>query len=133
MATPKAAVDNTDFVEEAVMDKVYHNGGAGGAPKIIGARVRYNGTAWEIEANTYSAQLIAGNLAWDTDHLEITVSGFTNEPLVTWSQVNTTNRRFLQCEAVSTTQIDVYFFTLADVADTTESTDMDFYVFICGD
>ena len=101
--------------------------------KIIYARIRYTGSAWEVVSTVDSAGLVSGNLAWSTDHVNITLSGYTAIPVVLASVTYTSGvSRIVHGIGISTTQAQVWFYDYAGALDSTQATDMDVNLMILG-
>jgi hypothetical protein len=95
-------------------------------------RVQYNGSSWEVIFGTDSAGLTTGALAWSTNQLQITLSNFTNVPVVlaTPSADNNSNLN-VKAYASSNTLVVVRFYAVADGAHVTaKATTMDFNLLI---
>src|SRR5262245_27731222 len=87
MATPKPALTGTtDGLAESTWDQYPATPGKH-ATKLVYARIRYTGSAWQVEPSTDSQEITSNHLTWDTDHLEVSVSGFTRAPHVQVSPV----------------------------------------------
>lgn len=126
--------DGTQDVDAAVVNLFTNAGGTKTNVSILFAHIRYTGAAWEVVSTTDSAILESGDLAWDTDHLEITLDTYTNTPAAMPGSVaagGTISNR-AQVDPISNTQIDVYFFTSDGTPDTTEGVDMDFMLILIG-
>jgi hypothetical protein len=139
MATPKFVTAGTTPFKEADMNKALQVDGTKIQVKTYYGRIRYNGATWEVvaAATADNAGIVTGDLAWSTDHLNITVSGFTNPPRAILTPVSTGTtpaRAPMQSAASTNVQVQVYFFDGANppAADTTEATDMDFNIFLIG-
>jgi hypothetical protein len=101
--------------------------------KICYARIRYTGSVWEVSSGTDSAGIVSGNIAWSTDHINITLSGYTATPAVLATPVYTAGiSRLPHGLGVSATQGQVWFVDYAGVLVTTQATTMDCYVRIEG-
>lgn len=136
MATPKTITDGTTPFDEANLNKFLSSDGSKVQVKVYHAHIRYNGASWIVDSAEDAAGLVSGDLAWSTDHLVITLSGFTNVPIAMVCAVSTatTPPNTPMVDAISNTQINVYFFDGQNppVADTTQGTDMDFNIIIIG-
>lgn len=133
MATPNPFGGSPGSVnlDQTTMQRTIH-GGNKSTSKIIWARCRYNGAAWEVHSSTDSNEIISGNLAWSTNLVNVTLSGFTAAPCPVVCGVGTTGYG-VTAEATSATNIAVRFFNRATGAQvTTEDTSMDFMIHIVG-
>jgi hypothetical protein len=99
------------------------------------ARVKYNGSSWEVDANHSSAGLTTGALAWDggDDELEITLTDFASRPVVVATPVTADTGLECKAYAESTTKATIRFYNIdTGVLVTTEATTMDVNVMIVG-
>ncbi len=131
MATPIIGTDFTDRVNAALINKAISSNGKLNI-KLIYAKIRYFSGAWEVQASIDSSQILTGNLAWSTNKLIITISGYTLSPLPIVSQAIAATPYHLQASSTSLTTIDVQFFDLASTPITTEDTNMQFHIIIIG-
>lgn len=136
MATPKTFDDASDTrLRESNLNKFIAADGSKVTAKKLWARVRYNGSAWEVVSSVSSSGLTSPSLAWDTDHLVISVTGYTEVPEVQVTQNVVANPYIMQAEGDATDEVFVYFFTVAGTpgtAVTTEDTSMSIDVEITG-
>ena len=65
----------------ANFNRLLYAGGSKTGVKVVYARVRYNGTTWEVHSSTDSAELVSGNLSFSSGVLTVTLSGYTVTPL----------------------------------------------------
>jgi hypothetical protein len=101
--------------------------------KLIYFHARYTGSVWEVVSTTDSAGIVSGNLAWSTDHLNITPSGYTAiVPAFTTPVYNAAVALIPQVTPASTTQIQVHFIDYAGVRVTTQATTMNFTMLALG-
>jgi hypothetical protein len=100
--------------------------------KAVYARVRYTGSVWQVEASTDSAEIQDSHLAWDTNHLNIAVTGFTRSPIVQATAVFGTSVLMPVANAASAVQVRIYWYDAAFANVTTQATTMDAYVLILG-
>ena len=101
--------------------------------KLIWAHIRYTGSAWEVVSTTDSAGLVSGNLAWSTDHVNITLSGYTAiVPAFATPVYNAAVALIPQITPSSTTQCQVHFVDYAGVRVTTQATTMNCTILLLG-
>lgn len=134
MATDVGFAD-AQAASAAILNKALFAGASKLQCKALWARIRYTGSAWEVSSSADSAQLVSGSLAWSTDHVNITLSGFTAIPLALVSPTYLAAiARAPQAIGISSTQVQVWFFTHATtpVVDSTQSTSMDCSLLIVG-
>lgn len=131
MATPEVIVDATTPLDAANLNKFVSAEGKLSV-KVWYAHVRYTGTIWEVDASVDSAGLVSGSLAWDTDHVELTLTGFTTGPLpqVTPGAVGAYPDHKAVVE--SNTIVSIYFYDASDTPITTEAAAMDAHVLLIG-
>lgn len=99
------------------------------------ARIKYNGSSWEVDSNHSSAGITTGALAWDgtDDELEITLTDFSSRPVVIATPVTANTNLNVKAYAESTTKATIRFYAVADGSHvTTEATTMDVNVMIIG-
>lgn len=134
MATPKFVTDASTAYTEANMNRGLMSDGTKIQVKVYHAHILYNGASWEVVAADDSSGIVTGDLAWSTDHLVITVSGFTNPPIPVVSGVSTTTTpaEMPQADIASNTAIHVFFFDDAHANVSTEGTTMDFTIILIG-
>lgn len=99
------------------------------------ARVKYNGSSWEVDSSHSSAGITTGALAWDgtDDELEITLTNFASYPVVVATPVAADTNYEVKAHATSATQAVVRFYDIDTGAKiTTEATTMDVNVVIIG-
>lgn len=134
MATD-VGITNGQNVDQSIINKALFAGASKLSCKMLWARIRYNGSAWEVNSSVDSAQLVSANVTFSTDHINIALSGFTATPVVVASgvqQSGTGNSRVPMVSNVSSTQVQIYFKDASDALDTTQSTKMDCNVIIIG-
>lgn len=131
MATPVIATDGVDSVNAATQNKALSSNGKLNI-KVLYARIRYNGTSWEVVSTTDSSQLVTGNLAWSTNKITLAISGYTAVPVVVASQHLVTTPYIIQFGAVSTGSVEGKFFDAAGSQVTTQGTSMDVNLMIIG-
>ena len=133
MATPKpVTTGNTDITAEATWDQYLATPGAH-ALKLVCGRIRYTGSVWEVQAATQSLELVSANVVFSTDHINITLSGFTRAPEVQATPVFTAGGILLPVAlAPSASQVQIYWYDFAEVLQTVQGTKMDAYVRILG-
>ena len=101
--------------------------------KLIWARIQYTGSAWAVVSATDSAGMVSGNLAWSTDHVNITLTGFTATPAVIPGPTYVASiARIPHAIGVSSTQAQVWFVDYAGALVTTQATTMDCSLIIIG-
>lgn len=99
------------------------------------ARIKYNGSSWEVDSNHSSAGLTTGALSWDgTDNeLEITLTDFASRPVVVATPVAANTNLEVKAHAESTTKAVLRFYNIDTGAHiTTEATTMDVNVVLVG-
>ena len=134
MATPKVTTDGTTEFEEAAMNKYICAGEANKVQvKMWWGRVRYTGAAWEVSSSYDSAGLTSGALAWSTNQLQMTLSGFSNIPIIVATPEAVDTNLNVKAHCASTTQAVVRFYNIDTGAlISTEATTMEFNVIIIG-
>jgi len=130
MATPKMFTDGTTGLAEAALNKAIQAGEGTVQTKMWCGRVRYTGAVWEVHATTFSAGITS--VAWSVDHINITLSGFTQAPCVVVSPTLGATRYRPEAIAASSTQVQVQFKNAGDTVQTVQGTDMDCYLIIWG-
>lgn len=132
MATDVGFTDG-DSVNATLFNRLIFPGVAKSKPKVLWARIRYNGSAWEVVSTADSAQLVSANLAWSTDHVNIALSGFTAIPIVLISPTYVAAvARLPHGIGISTAQAQVWFYDYAGALVTTQATTMDCAILILG-
>lgn len=132
MATDVGYADG-NAASAAILNKALFSGASKLQCKVLWARIRYNGSSWEVSSSADSAQLVTGNLAWSTDHVNITISGFTATPIVLVSPTYTSGvSRIPHGIGTSSTQAQLWFYDYAGTLDNTQGTDMDAEILIIG-
>ena len=133
MATPKpVTTGNTDITAEATWDQYVATPGAH-ALKFVSGRVRYTGTVWLVDASTQSLELVSDNVAFSTDHINITLSGFTRAPEVQVTPVKTASGVLIPAAlATSADQVQIFWYDFAGVLQTSQGIMMDAYLRILG-
>lgn len=134
MATPTVMTDLSTSLRASDLNKYLAAGGGKITCKVVWVRVRYNGSAWEVHSTTDSVEIVSGNVSYSTDHINITISGFTVAPVVMVSPalVNTDAAYWPKALATSATQLQVAFYNDAGVRQTAQSTNMDCYLIALG-
>jgi hypothetical protein len=135
MATPQVTTDGVSGFEAAVLNKYLAVGEANKPTcKAWFARVRFNGSSWEVHGSTESAGLSSGGLAWNgaSSQLEITLTGFSAAPVVLASPMCADAALAPKAHAQSQAQALIAWFDAAGARVTTESTAMDACVLIVG-
>ncbi len=131
MATPNPIADG-NAGKAATFQRLPHCGNKT-TVKILFARVRYTGSAWEVHSGTDSNEVVSGNLAWSTNKLTIALSGYTVPPVVIATQNQAATVPYvLQAGATSSSNIDVEFWDTAAAQVTTQATSMDFQLLVIG-
>ena len=131
MATPQIFTAGVTPLDAAELNKFIHAEGKVSA-KIWYARVFYNGTSWEVSTAVDSAAITDPDLTWDTDHLEIALTGFTAPPFMLFQAAAQTSHPIHKGAAESNSIASIYFYDIAEVLQTTESTAMDVSVWLMG-
>ena len=131
MATPKIAADG-DAVDEAHITKAIQAGDGTLNTKIWGGRIRYTGTAWEVFPTSFSTGVTSGAIAFSVDHINITLTGFTQAPVVIATPTLGATRFRPEGIGSSNVQAQIQFKNAADTVQTTQTTDMDCQVMIWG-
>lgn len=122
-----------DSVNATLFNRLIFPGVTKSRPKILWARVRYTGSAWEVVSTVDSAQLVSGNLAWSTDHVNITLSGFTAIPLVLVTPTYVAAvARLPHGIGISSVQAQLWFYDYAGALVSTQATTMDCNLCILG-
>jgi hypothetical protein len=119
----------------ALFNKVVASGAAVAGVFVWFARVKYNGSSWEVDANHSSAGITTGALAWDggADELEITLTSFASRPVVLATPVTADANYNVKAYAESITKATIRFYAVSDGSlVTTEDTSMDCNVMIIG-
>jgi hypothetical protein len=116
----------------ANFNRLLYLGGSKTGVKIIGARIRYNGSAIEVHSSTDSIEIVTGNLSGPTTGVvTLTVSGFTTIPLpLAGPNIAGGYIPFAVATAASTIQIRWYDFAGALV--TSAGTNMDCNLIVIG-
>ena len=131
MATPIVAVAGNP-ITAATMNKYIASGGGKSSVKMLWARIRYTGTAWEVHGSTDSAEIVSGNLSYSTDKLVISISGYTVIPVPLVSPTFTDAMFWPKAIAASLTTIEVAFYNDAGARQATQSSNMDFSLVVIG-
>ena len=131
MATPVIGADG-NALNAAMITKAIQAGDGTLNTKMWGGRIRYTGTVWEVHATTFSAGITSGGGAFSVDHINVTVSGFTQMPVIVVSPSLGATRFRPEGIAASSTQVQIQFKNAADTVQTTQTTDMDCQVLIWG-
>lgn len=131
MATP-TPVSASAPLNTATFGRFAHTGSKTGV-KVIFARIRYTGSAWEVHATTDSNEIVSANCVWSTNKLTVAISGFTIAPSVVATQnPGATTPYLIQAGATSASNIDIEFWDLASVQVTTQANSMDFQIHVEG-
>jgi hypothetical protein len=101
-------------------------------PKLIAAHIAYDGADWAVDATVFSAEIVSGALAYDTDHLVITASGFVTPPAY-MAMPGTLGAYQPIVTIVSATEVHIEFHDFDHTPITTEDTDMDFMLWLLAD
>lgn len=116
----------------ANLGKLVH-GGAKTGLKIVFARIRYTGSAWEVHATTDSNEIVSANCVWSTNKLTVAISGYSLAPLpVATQNPSATTPYLIQAGATSASNIDVEFWDTAGAQVTTQANSMDFGLLVIG-
>lgn len=116
----------------ANLGKLLHGGTKTGL-KVIFARIRYTGTAWEVHATTDSNEIVSANAVWSTNKLTVAISGYTLAPLPLASQNPAATVPYvIQAGSTSASNIDVEFWDTAGAQVTTQAQSMDFSLLVIG-
>lgn len=101
--------------------------------KKVWARVRYTGSAWEVVSTTANAGSMS--LAFASNKLAVTVSGFSKAPQVQATPVGTAAAYWVKASATSATNVDVLFFNASSPGTqiTTPDSNMDVNLEVTGD
>lgn len=131
MATPIVATAG-NAITAVTVNKYLAAGGGKASAKVLWARIRYTGTAWEVHASTDSAEILSGHLAWSTDKLVVTVSGFTviAAPVVSPTLGNAIY--WPKALGASSTAVHVAFYNDAGARQTVQSSNMDCTLLVIG-
>jgi hypothetical protein len=134
MSTPKICTDGTSAFEEAVMNKYIGAGDANKVQvKVWYGRVRYTGSAWEVSSSYDSAGLTTGALAWSTNQLQMTLSGFSNVPIIVATPEAADTNLNVKAHGSSSTLAILRFYNIDTGAlVSTEATTMEANVIIIG-
>ena len=100
--------------------------------KIMYAHIRYNGSAWVVDTTEDAAGLVSGDVSWSTNHVQITLSGYTNTTVAIPTAKGTTTEAYRTQIDPGSGFVRVYFFNASGVSQTTESTSMDFHFCFIG-
>ena len=131
MATPEVITDAVTPLDAANLN-LFVSAEGKLSVKVWYAHVRYTGSVWEVDASVDAAGLVSGSLAWDTDHVELTLTGFTVGPLPQTTPGATAAYPGHKVVVESATTISIYFYDAADVLITTEAAAMDAHVLLIG-
>ena len=137
MATPLLVVDGVDEFEAVVSNKALSSDGVKLGVKTWHARIRFDGVSFVVEGTTDSAGITGGGISFNggTTQLEITLSGFTNAPVVMLTSVGTPA---YNVKVVTTTNVltAIRFYDIASGAEIVTGVgdiNMDFNVYIIGE
>jgi hypothetical protein len=130
----KISTDSSTDLDEAILNKYVSLDGTKTQGEMNYAEITYNGASWEVVAASDSCDIETGDLAWSTDHLVITLAGYTNIPCAVMSPVSTTTTTALlpEVDPQSNTALHIYFFDDAHANVATEATTMHFTIIIIG-
>ena len=131
MATPQVATDG-NAIDAATCNKYVAAGGGKTTVKTVYARIRYNGTAWEVHATTDNAEIVSGNIAFSVNLINVTISGFTVAPVAIVAPMLADVTLWPKVLAVSSTQIQIAFYNDAGTRVTVAATTMDCYLIAVG-
>lgn len=137
MATPVTTVDGTTVFNAANMNKYLTSDGTKTTIKVWHGRIRYNGASLVVESTVDFAGVTSGALAFNggSTSIDITLSGFTNPPVVQCTPTNLTSyptRPTTVTNVLCTLQfLDVG--TGAQIVTGVLDTDMDFQITIIGE
>ena len=131
MATPEVIEDGVTPLDAANLNKFVSAEGKLNV-KVWYAHIRYTGTIWEVDATVDSAGLVSGSLAWDTDHVELTLTGFTAAPPPQVTPGAAGAYPIIRAIVESTTTVSIYFYDASDALQNVESAAMDAHVFLIG-
>ena len=131
MSTPIVATDG-NAIDAATCNKYIAAGGDKVQVKTNYARIRYNGTAWEVHGTTDSSEIVSGDVAFATNLINITLTGFTVIPVAIVAPRLADTNLWPKVEATSTTQIQVAFYNDAGTRVTVQASTMDFYLVVIG-
>jgi hypothetical protein len=135
MSTPKVITDGTTELNEAALNKFICAGEANKSQvKCWYGRVRFTGSTWEVVSTSDSAGLTTGALAWASSQLQITLSGWTNPPLIVATPVADDDANYTVKAYASSNVLAVVRFYNIDTGAliTTQAATMDFNVLILG-
>ena len=127
MATDVGLSDGAAITAALFNDRIPFIAGANKTKvKILYARIRYNGSAWEVHSGTDSAGIVSGNLAWSTNHVVITLSGYsTVVPAFATPVYNSAVSLIPQVFPSSASALHIYFIDYAGAIVSTQATTMD--------
>lgn len=134
MATPQVIQDGVTPLDHSNLGKFINAEGKLDL-KMWYARIRFNGASWEVVAAQDSAGITTLGLNWDTDHVEITLTGYTTLPLPVPApafESGVATHPIIKASPESAALISVYFYDEANVLQTTETTLMDCNIWIIG-
>ena len=131
MATPIVAV-YAAAVNAATVNKYVSAGGDKINAKLNYARIRYNGASWEVHATTDSSEIVSGDVAWSTNLINITLTGYTVIPVAVVAPMLADATILPKVLGNTITQIQVAFYDFAGVRVTVQATSMDFYIIVLG-
>ena len=130
-------INGTTTLNAAVLNKLLIADGTGLGYACVAVWVYYDGAAWVCSSARGTVDQ-ASNLAfnWNTNKLEIDITGldnpFTAAPAV-FTTLTTGSTRNMAAHATSTDNVDVVFYDYnSATAETTEDTEMSFYLFMLG-
>jgi len=133
MATPNPIADD-NAGNAATFTGLAHCGNKA-AVKIIFARIRYTGSAWEVHSGTDSNEVVSANLAWSSTKLTVAISGYTVPPTAYCTQNasdTVVTPYIIQATTTSSANVDVKFWSVAGTQVTTQAVSMDFQLHVEG-
>lgn len=138
MATPATMTAGVTQLSAANLNKYISGDGTKTQIKMWYATVIFNATL-QVDSTQASSGLTTGALSYNggTNKLEITLSGFTNPPVVIVNRLSLGSNYIPAALPVSNTRVDIEFYTVANLATKATpgaaDTNMDFSIIIIGD
>ena len=130
MATP-LAVSSGAAATSQIMKRFISLGTAEKAMKILCATILWSAT-WQIDGTHTSSGIDAGDLAWDTDHLVLTLeAGYTKVPQVQATPAAPGAYR-VSVDYISATEVHLYWYNGITLV-TTEDANMIVAVSVMGE
>jgi homogentisate 1,2-dioxygenase len=104
------------------------------AAKVLWARCRYTGSAWEVVSTSDAAGLASGALSWASSALNIALSGFVNPPVVLATPAADDDTNYsVKCYCSTNALALVKFYNVDTGAlVTTQAVSMDFNLLVIG-